>query len=215
MGKECIIRESGRMPSYPHIERYHSDLAELIELGGSENELNIRPAFQNCLAAYCAAHREKMRLVPELRTPRGVIPDGTVLDSLRMTRGYWEAKDRHDDLDEEIQAKLNRQYPSDNILFEDSREAVLIQNGEEALRVDMTDAGRLHHLISRFLDYELVNIRDFRQAQWQFKTDLPSVLGEPAESSGRGGGEQRSLLGGCLEVSGVVPSKHRPDGHTG
>ena len=45
------------MPSYPHIERYHAYLGELIEAGGSNNELNIRPAFQNCLTAYCNDHR--------------------------------------------------------------------------------------------------------------------------------------------------------------
>ena len=45
------------MPALPNIERYYASLAELIEIGGSDNELNIRPAFQNCLAAYCAAHR--------------------------------------------------------------------------------------------------------------------------------------------------------------
>ena len=65
--------------------------------------------------------------MPELRAPGG-IPDGTVKDSLRMARGYWEAKDSHDDLDAEIQAKFNRGYPRDNIVFEDSRVAVLYQN---------------------------------------------------------------------------------------
>ena len=97
----------GQMPGYPHIDKYHLDLAELIELGGSDNELNIRPAFQNCLAAYCAAHKEKLVLVPELASSQGNKPDGTVRDALRMARGYWEAKDPHDDLDAEIQAKLN------------------------------------------------------------------------------------------------------------
>ena len=113
------------MPTYPHIERYHAYLGELIEAGDSDNELNIRPAFQNCLAAYCNDHRERLTLVPELPGPGG-IPDGTVKDSLRMARGYWEAKDTDDNLDNEIQAKFNRGYPQDNIIFEDSRTAVLV-----------------------------------------------------------------------------------------
>ena len=33
------------MPALPNIERYYASLAELIEVGGSDNELNIRPAF--------------------------------------------------------------------------------------------------------------------------------------------------------------------------
>ena len=164
------------MPALPNIERYYASLAELIEIGGSDNELNIRPAFQNCLAAYCAAHRDRLVLVPELRAPGGIIPDGTVLDSLRMTRGLWEAKDTHDNLDAEIQSKFERGYPRSNIIFEDSRVAVLFQNGGEAMRVDMTDPASMHRLIGRFLDYELPEIGEFRQARQQFAADLPAVL---------------------------------------
>ena len=163
------------MPDYPHLERYRADLQELIEFGGSDSELNIRPAFQNCLAAYCTDHREKLALVPELRVG-SVIPDGTVKDSLRMARGYWEAKDTHDDLDAEIQGKFNRGYPRDNIIFEDSQTAVLVQNREVAMRVDMSRPGELHRLIRRFLDYELPEIAEFRQSRQQFKDDLPAVL---------------------------------------
>ena len=164
------------MPDYPHIQTYYSTLKDLIEFGGSDNELNIRPAFQNCLDAYCREHKEKLVLIPELKTAGNVIPDGTVKDTLRMARGYWEAKDSHDDLDAEIQRKFNRGYPRDNIVFEDSETAVLVQNGDVALRVDMSRPGELHRLIRRFLDYELPNIEEFRQAQVQFKADLPAVL---------------------------------------
>ena len=164
------------MPSYLHIEEYRAKLQELIEFGGSDNEENIRPAFQNCLDAYCRDHRERLVLIPELRTSPSNKPDGTVKDSLRMARGYWEAKDSHDDLDAEIKVKFNRGYPRDNIIFEDSQTAVLVQNGNEAMRVDMSRDGELHRLIRIFLDYELPEIQEFRHAQSQFKTDLPTVL---------------------------------------
>ena len=164
------------MPSYPHIERYRTELDRLLEYGGSDSELNIRPAFQNCLSAYCGDHKEGLALVPELPVPSGVVPDGTVKDALRMARGYWEAKDPHDDLDAEITRKFDRGYPRDNIIFEDSRTAVLIQNREEAMRADMSRPGDLHRLIRSFLDYELPQIEEFRQAQKQFKADLPAVL---------------------------------------
>ena len=93
-----------------------------------------------------------------------------------MARGYWEAKDSHDDLDAEIRVKFNRGYPRDNIIFEDSQTAVLVQNGSEAMRVDMSRDGELNRLIRVFLEYELPEIQEFRQAQSQFKTDLPMVL---------------------------------------
>ena len=171
-----MLRYNPTMPSYPHIGQYRVRLKELIEFGGSDNEENIRPAFQNCLDSYCRDHREKLVLVPELKTSLSNRPDGTVKDSLRMARGYWEAKDSHDDLDAEIQAKFNRGYPRDNIIFEDSQTAVLVQNGSEAMRVDMARDGALHRLIRVFLDYELPEIQEFRQAQGQFKADLPAVL---------------------------------------
>lgn len=162
--------------AYPHIARYRAELDRLVAFGGSANEQSIRRAFENCLADYCAEHKEKLALVPELRTPAGVIPDGTVKDSLRMARGYWEAKDSQDNLDAEIQRKFNRGYPRDNIIFEDSQTAVLIQNQDVAMRVNMSRPGELHRLIKRFLDYELPEIEEFRHAQRQFKADLPSVL---------------------------------------
>ena len=164
------------MPTYPHIERYRAELERLIAFGGSDNESSIRRAFAACLDSYCREHRERLALVDELAFRGGVYPDGTVKDNLRMARGYWEAKDIYDDLDAEIQAKFNRGYPTDNIIFEDSETAVLVQNGETAMRVDMTRPGELHRLIRRFLDYELPEIEDFRRAQTQFKDDLPSVL---------------------------------------
>ena len=168
------------MPAYPHIERYHADKQRLIEYGGSDSESNIRRAFANCLDAYC--RDEKLALIDELDDSRGNRPDGTVKDSLRMNRGYWEAKDSRDDLDTEIQRKFNSGYPRDNIIFEDSQTAVLIQNREEAMRVDMSRPRELHRLIGRFLDYELPEIEEFRQAQQQFKADLPEVIGNLRKS---------------------------------
>ena len=163
-------------PAYPHIERYYEDLQRLQEYGGSDNEQSIRRAFEVCLDSYCRGHRERLALVAELDAGKGIRPDGTVKDSLRMARGYWEAKDTGDDLDVEIQRKFDRGYPRDNILFEDSQTAVLVQNRDVAMRVDMSRPGELHRLIQRFLDYELPEIEEFRKAQEQFKDDLPSVL---------------------------------------
>ena len=163
------------MPTYPHIESYRKELEDIIKFGGSDNESSIRKAFQDCLSEYCSNHRENLRLIPELAAQGGV-PDGTVKDSLRMARGYWEAKDTHDDLDAEIQAKFNRGYPRDNIVFEDSQTAVLFQNREEAMRVDMREPADLNRLILRFLNYELPQIEEFRHAQQLFKADLPTVL---------------------------------------
>ena len=117
-------------------------------------------------------------LVAELRSDAGLktYPDGTVRDSLRMDRGYWEAKDTQDDLDTEIRKKLDRGYPRDNIVFENSETAVLIRLGTEAMRVDMKKPADLHRLINTFLDYVLPEVEKFREAWDRFKSELPTVL---------------------------------------
>ena len=168
--------------AYRHIRRYHEDLERLVTAGGSDNELSIRRAFENCLDAYCREHSDGLTLVAEQRTAAQVIPDGTVRDALRMARGYWEAKDIRDDLDAEIQSKFDSGYPRDNIIFQNPDEAALYQNGVRVMRVDMASERELHRLIRRFLDYELPQIEEFRSAQRQFKADLPSVLGNLREA---------------------------------
>ena len=164
------------MPDYPHILQYYADKQRAIDYGGSANEQNIRPAFLNCLTAYCRAHRENLELVPELSLASGVRPDGTVKDKMRLTHGYWEAKDLHDNLEAEIQAKFARGYPQDNILFENSRRAILIQRGIVAMQVDMGDPAQLHRLIAAFLNFVTREVEEFRQAWQQFKKDLPDIL---------------------------------------
>ena len=164
------------MAKYPHIEQYREELEQIVAISGSMNELTIKPAFRKCLAAYCHEHRDKLMLLDELPVQGGLRPDGTIRDKRMMDRGYWEAKDAHDDLDAEIQAKFNRGYPRNNIIFEDSETAVLVQNGGEAMRVDMTRPGELDRLIKRFLDYELPEVEGFRKAEERFRDDLPGVL---------------------------------------
>lgn len=166
------------MANYPHIEEYYSELERIIAFSGVRNEESIRGAFQTCLSSYCKEHKGNFALVTELRTLTGVKPDGTVKDSNRMSRGYWEAKDLADNLDAEIRKKFNLGYPQDNILFENSRTAVLYQKGYQTMRIDMRRPGELHRLIKRFLDYELPQIKKFREAQSQFAEDLPVVLDE-------------------------------------
>ena len=48
--------------------------------------------------------------------------------------GFWESKDEYDILEEEIDRKLAKYYPNDNILFEDSQTAVLIQAGAKKIK---------------------------------------------------------------------------------
>ena len=102
--------------------------------------------------------------------------DGALMHDLRVPFGYWEAKDADDDLDEEIAKKFRRGYPNTNIIFEDSTQAVLIQNGAEVMRCKTDDGAGLQHLLDLFFGWQRPEIAEFRKAIVQFKTDLPAVL---------------------------------------
>ncbi|MEH2318013.1 MAG: type ISP restriction/modification enzyme [Nostoc sp.] len=160
------------------VSQYHTEVERIIQYGGSRKETSIRVAFQNLVNEYCKPR--EFRLIPELdyKTASGklVYPDGTVKDALRLDWGYWESKDEYDNLDQEIEKKLIKGYPDSNILFEDSKTAVLIQGGHETRRVLMKDADALDGIITSFINYVRPEVKDFREAIETFKEDLPSVL---------------------------------------
>jgi len=160
------------------IQNYHTEVEKIIQYGGSRKETSIRVAFQNLLNSYCST--KNFILIPELeyRTKHNttVYPDGTVKDALRLPWGYWESKDQDDDLDKEIKNKFAKGYPNDNILFEDSQTAVLIQAGQEVQRVSMVSAEKLDALLIHFINYERPEVQDFRKAIEHFKADLPTIL---------------------------------------
>ena len=160
------------------ISQYYNKVDQIIQYGGSRKETSIRVEFQNLLNKYCRS--KDFLLIPELeyKTKKGktVIPDGTIKDALRLDYGYWESKDQYDNLDLEIEKKLAKGYPDDNILFEDSQTVVLIQGGGEILRVSMRDAEALDTAINAFINYLRPEVQDFRDAISHFKEDLPTIL---------------------------------------
>ncbi len=160
------------------IQEYHHKVQEILQYGGSRNETAIRPAFQKLLEQYCADKKIELILELEYRTALGTVvnPDGTLKDTFRQDWGYWESKDQKDTLDDEIRKKLDKGYPTTNILFEDSRTAVLIRNGRELQRASFDDHAALHSLITTFVNYEPQEVRTFREAIERFKEDLPDLI---------------------------------------
>jgi predicted helicase len=160
------------------VTQYQSEVEKIIQYGGSRKETSIRIAFQNLLNEYCKP--KDFLLIPELdyktKSGKTIRPDGTVKDAIRLDYGFWESKDQYDNLDEEIDKKFAKGYPNNNILFEDSQTAVLIQSASEVGRVEMKDASNLDGLIVRFINYVPPEITDFRKAINAFKEDLPIIL---------------------------------------
>ncbi|WP_316235294.1 MULTISPECIES: hypothetical protein [unclassified Bradyrhizobium] len=99
-----------------------------------------------------------------------------------MPFGYWEAKDTGDKLDEEIEKKA-KGYPQDNIIFEDSYQAVLIRDRQEVIRCEMSDAPHFEKLLSLFFGYERKESAEFRKAVEQFKADRMAAINPGIEQT--------------------------------
>ncbi len=148
-----------------------------MQYGGTRNETSLRAAFQELLSHW--ARGQELELVPEVSIKVGkntIRPDGTLKNALRQSLGYWESKDESDDLETEIQKKFAKGYPKDNILFEDTQTAVLIQHAQEVARAEMSDNVALHKLLETFFSFEPTEVTEFRLAIEHFRTDLPDLL---------------------------------------
>ena len=164
--------------SHVLIQQYLNQLQDLRKVSGTHRESVVREAFKDLLKGWARQH--DLVFVPEyeITTPakdRRYV-DGALLHALRMPFGYWEAKDEKDDLNAEIEFKLRRGYPQDNIIFEDSTQAVLIRSKREVMRCPVDDVTQLEKLLTLFFSYERAEVAEFRKAVEQFKADLPAVL---------------------------------------
>ena len=160
------------------IQQYLNQLEDLRRVAGTHRESVVREAFKDLLKGWARDH--DLIFVPEYEiatpTKERRYVDGALLHAVRVPFGYWEAKDEKDDLDTEIATKLRRGYPQDNIIFEDSTEAVLIQAKTEVMRCPVDDVLALEKLLRLFFDFARPEVTQFRHAVEQFKTDLPAVL---------------------------------------
>ena len=161
------------------IHQYRSKIERYIQYGGSRNEQSLRNAFYQLLESY--ARTQSLELIAELEYRVGnviVRPDGTLKDALRQDRGYWESKDQFDNLYREVEKKFEKGYPNTNVLFDDTKQVLLYQNGQEVGLAVVEDAETLNALLSQFVSYEPPSVRTFRDAIEKFKLDIPDLLGE-------------------------------------
>jgi predicted helicase len=160
------------------IQQYLNQLETLKRVSGTTRESVVREAFKDLLKGWARSH--DLYFVPEHEvaapTKERRYVDGALMHTLRVPFGYWEAKDTEDDLHAAIDKKLRAGYPKTNIIFENSRHALLIQHGQEVMRCFVDDVVGLEKLLKLFFAYERPEIEAFRKAVEQFKEDLPDVL---------------------------------------
>ncbi|MEO8613303.1 MAG: type ISP restriction/modification enzyme, partial [Chloroflexota bacterium] len=138
-----------------------------------------RRAFETLLRE--TASEKKWELVTEESIRRegsnSIRYDGTLRDVNRLPHGWWEAKDTSDNLDAEIKKKREKGYRFDNIIFEDTRQAVLFQNNQEVVRADVRQPDKLADLLSRFYSHEIEPFTKFVQAVAYFQNEIPHIAG--------------------------------------
>ena len=163
-------------PTHKSVKSYYAALDQFAKLGVT-HETAVRGAFQ-ALLENCA-RQCKWTLVPEygVSTGRGkrIVVDGALVDDYRLTHGYWEAKDIHDDLPAEVDRKLKAGYPTDNILFQTPQRAMLWQNGRLILDSDLTDAGKLIETLQMFFGYRPQEYVAWEEAVAQFKDRVADI----------------------------------------
>ena len=168
-------------PTYKAIQVFYAELKQYEKLGAT-NETEVRLAFATLLQHY--ARQNSLTLICEkpLRTPQGttIYVDGMLTDNdFGLPRGYWEAKDLHDNLAIAVRQKFNVGYPQDNILFTTQERAILYQDTQEVLDIDITEPDALIRVLHAFFSYEQADIADWERAVVEFKDKVPA-LGEHA-----------------------------------
>ena len=174
----CFVTSLNLRPTHKIVREYYSELDQFDRLG-VVHEGAVRSAFQSLLQG--CARQFDWTLVPEhsMTVSRGkrIRVDGALMDNFRLTHGYWEAKDIHDDLLSEVERKFERGYPCDNILFQTPHRAILWRNNQPMLDADLRDRAQLIRVLETFFAHRPPEYTEWEEAVAQFRGRVPA-LGE-------------------------------------
>ncbi len=163
-------------PTHKPVKAYYESLGQFDRLGVT-HETAVRSAFQSLLES-CGKQFD-WTLVPEhsmtFNRNKRIVVDGALIDDFRLTHGYWEAKDIHDDLPTEVQHKFESGYPRDNILFQTPQRAILWQNDRQVLDADLTDPKQLIETLQTFFAHRPQEYAEWEEAVGQFKDIVPEI----------------------------------------
>src|SRR5207244_11259533 len=119
-----------------------------------------------------------LTLVPEYRIEgarSSVIVDGALVDLYHLPHGYWEAKDEKDDLAREVERKLDKGYPRDNIIFQAPERAILYQSGARIFDDNIIRPEALVSVVNQFFDYKAPHIQEWEEAVRDFSERIPEL----------------------------------------
>ena len=163
-------------PTHKPIRDYYATLQQYDQHNATHEGAVSNPfAF---LLDVCAKQLNAT-LIPQygMHTPKGnrIVIDGVVLDEYGLPFAYWEAKDIDDDLLKAVQAKREVGYPLDNILFQTPQRAILYQNGQVVLDVDITEPARLIAALQYLFSYVPAALDNWQTAVSDFREYVPDL----------------------------------------
>jgi predicted helicase len=161
------------------VKKYYDTLNQLTDQFHISHEGAVKDAFAELLK-FCG-RQFKWTLVGEYSFQRkGKNPirlDGALLDDSSLRRGVWEAKDEADDLNKEIKKKLDAGYPTNNIIFQEPKRAVLLQRGKVRREFDLQEPQELVDLLTAFFEFEEPEIGEWEHAVDEFSERIPEIAG--------------------------------------
>ena len=169
-------------PTHKAIRDYYATLQQ-YEQHDITHEGAVSSPFDTLLHA--CAKQINATLVPQyaMRSPTGnrIVIDGVVLDEYGLPFAYWEAKDTDDDLLKAVEDKRAAGYPLDNILFQNPQRAVLYQNGQVALDLDITEPARLIAALQYLFSYVPPALDNWQAAVTDFREHVPDLANKLKE----------------------------------
>ena len=163
-------------PSHKVIKDYYHSLEQFEKLNFT-HEGSVRLAFHSLLK-WCGKEFG-WKLISEypinLALNKRIVVDGALIDDFKLTHGFWEAKDIHDDLPKEVLRKFEAGYPQTNILFQTPNRAILWQNEQRVLDNDLSDPKQLIETLQTFFSYRPQEYAEWQEAVAQFKDKVPDI----------------------------------------
>ena len=169
-------------PTHKPIRDYYATLQQYHQ-HDITHEGAVSAPFETLLNT--CARQVNATLIPQyaMHTTTGdrIVIDGAVLNEFGIPIAYWEAKDIDDDLSKAVQQKREAGYPLDNILFQTPERGILIQNGQVALDVDISDPANLIESLQYLFTYTAPALDNWQTAVSDFRAHVPDLANKMME----------------------------------
>ena len=169
-------------PTHKAIRDYYTTLQQYKQYDIT-HEGAVSSPFEVLLHA--CAKQINATLVPQytMHTAAGnrIVIDGVVLDEYGLPLAYWEAKDIDDNLLKAVQDKRDAGYPLDNILFQNPQRAILYQNGQVAVDLDITEPAHLIAALQYLFAYVPPALDNWQTAVSDFREHVPDLANKLKE----------------------------------